>query len=109
MQSRLNQDREAIGNLTYSKINRTLNALSEKKQKEDPLYQECLKKAEGNELRALAIYRYRTSDQQETIGEDLDQKEKWPMLAPLIILYSLGTIGVLLLVFGFLANRLNWW
>ena len=109
MQSRLNQDREAIGNLNYSKINRTLNALSEKKQKEDPLYQECLEKAEGNELRALAIYRYRTSDQQETIGEDLDQKEKWPMLAPLIILYSLGTIGVLLLVFGFLANRLNWW
>ena len=33
MQSRLNQDREAIGNLNYYKINRTLNALTEKKQK----------------------------------------------------------------------------
>jgi len=86
-----------------------LEKLSEKKLKEDPLYQECLEKAEGNEIRALAIYRYRTSDQQKTIGEDLDQKEKWPMLAPLIILYSLGTIGVLALVFGFLAIRLNWW
>ena len=56
-----------------------MEKLSEKKLKEDPLYQECLEKAEGNEIRALAIYRYRTSDQQKTIGEDLDQKEKWPM------------------------------
>lgn len=39
----------------------------------------------------------------------LGSKRKWPMLAPLLILYTLGTIGVLLLVFGFLGSRLNWW
>jgi hypothetical protein len=31
------------------------------------------------------------------------------MLTPLLILYTLGTIGVLVLVYGFLANRLGWW
>ena len=75
----------------------------------DPLYQECLEKAEGDELRALAIYNHRKSNLPTTMQEDLDQSEKWPMLAPLLILYTLGTIGVLALVFGFLASRLDWW
>ena len=76
--------------------------------KNDPLFQKSLKKAEGNELRALAIYRYQKSNTDQN-QEDLDKREKWPMLMPLLILYTIGTIGVLALVFGFLANRLNWW
>ena len=74
----------------------------------DPLFQECLEKAEGDNLRALAIYNHRKSNLDRNQDDDLDQREKWPMLAPLLILYTLGTIGVLALVFGFLASRLNW-
>jgi hypothetical protein len=81
----------------------------EKPDHNDPLYLECLKKAEGEELRALAIYQHKKSSSNQQPEEDLDQREKWPMLAPLLILYTLGTIGVLALVFGFLGNRLNWW
>lgn len=74
------------------------------------LYQECLQKAEGDKIRAMAIYTHRKAivGKQDN-KEDLDQREKWPMLAPLLILYTIGTIGVLALVFGFLASRLNWW
>jgi|TARA_B110000444_G_C18635351_1_gene498856 hypothetical protein len=75
----------------------------------DPLFQECLEKAEGDNLRALAIYNHRKSNLDRNQDDDLDHREKWPMLAPLLILYTLGTIGVLALVFGFLASRLNWW
>ena len=84
-----------------------------KKEKEgddrDLFYQECLDKAEGDELRALAMYNYKKTEPNLTKAQDLDQREKWPMLVPLLILYTIGTIGVLALVFGFLANRLNWW
>jgi hypothetical protein len=31
------------------------------------------------------------------------------MLTPLLVLYTVGTIGVLALVFVFLAGRLGWW
>lgn len=75
----------------------------------EPLYLECLEKAEGDKIRAQAIYNHRKVVIQQNIQEDLDQREKWPMLAPLLILYSLGTLGVLGLVFGFLASKLNWW
>ena len=79
------------------------------KQDDQELYEECLKKAEGNEARALAYYNHRRNAQPDLDCEDLDHREKWPMLTPLLILYALGTIGVLFLVYGFLANRLGWW
>lgn len=75
----------------------------------DLFYQECVEKAEGDELRALAMYNHRKTEPNPVKAQDLDQMEKWPMLVPLLILYTLGTIGVLGLVFGFLASRLNWW
>ncbi len=93
----------------FFKLNNTLETKSEKPNPKDPLYKECLKKAEGNELRALAIYNYKKYGSNQNQWEDLDRREKWPMLAPLLILYTLGTIGVLALVFGFLASRLDWW
>jgi hypothetical protein len=75
----------------------------------DPLFKECLVKAEGNRMRALAIYKHLKSNNVREKQEDLDQREKWPMLAPLLIIYTLGTIGVLGLVFGILGSKLNWW
>ena len=72
------------------------------------LYEQCLQKAEGNEMRAKVYYRHRLKADLEPEPEDLDQREKWPMLTPLLILYTLGTIGVLALVYAFLANRLGW-
>ena len=74
----------------------------------DSLYLECLEKAEGDKIRALAIYNHLKVNNQQHIQEDLDQREKWPMLVPLLILYTLGTLGVLGLVFGFLASELDW-
>jgi hypothetical protein len=74
------------------------------------LYQECMEKAEGDKIRAMAIYSHRKATAGKNDNSvDLDRREKWPMLVPLLILYTIGTIGVLALVFGFLANRLNWW
>ena len=73
------------------------------------LLAECLAKAEGEEERARQIYLHRRSAELSREHEDLDEREKWPMLTPLLVLYTLGTIGVLLLVFGFLAGRLGWW
>ena len=72
------------------------------------LYGQCLRKAEGDEQRALTYYRHRIKREIEPKPEDLDRAEKWPMLTPLLILYGLGTVGVLGLVYGFLANRLGW-
>lgn len=73
------------------------------------LYQECLEKAEGNKIRAMAIYAHRKATNGKNDNQiDLDRREKWPMLGPLLILYTIGTIGVIALVFGFLASRLNW-
>jgi len=73
------------------------------------LFSECLETAQGNEKRAQAIYLHRRSAELARDCVDQDRREKWPMLAPLLVLYTLGTIGVLLLVFGFLAGRLGWW
>ena len=73
------------------------------------LLAECLEKAEGDEERARQIYLHRRSAERSREHENLDEREKWPMLTPLLVLYTLGTIGVLLLVFGFLAGRLGWW
>ncbi len=78
------------------------------KQDDQELYEECLKKAEGKEDRARAYYNYRRNAVADLDYEDMDRREKWPMLAPLLILYTLGTIGVLLLVYGFLSHRLGW-
>ena len=64
---------------------------------------------EGNKIRAKAIYNHLKVNHQQHIQEDLDQREKWPMLVPLLILYTLGTLGVLGLVFGFLASEMDWW
>ena len=75
----------------------------------DPLFKECLIKAEGDRIRALAIYKHLRSSNVWEKKDDHDQREKWPMLVPLLILYTLGTIGVLGLVFGYLGNKLNWW
>jgi hypothetical protein len=100
---------EATGNFFITKINNILELKSKDLDKKDPLYLKCLEKAEGSELRAKAIYYHRKSDMKQGREEDLDKREAWPMLIPLLILYTLGTFGVLALVFGFLANRLNWW
>jgi hypothetical protein len=81
----------------------------ESKTFDQGLYDQCLKQAEGNEKRAHAYYVHRRAGEIAPKSEDLDQREKWPMLTPLLILYTLGTIGVLALVYGFLANRLGWW
>ena len=74
------------------------------KKDDQELYEECLKKAEGNEARAMVYYNHRQNAVADPDCEDMDQREKWPMLAPLLILYTLGTVGVLLLVYGFLAQ-----
>ena len=79
------------------------------KQDDQELYDECLKKAEGDESRALVYYNHRKGKEIDSCREDLDQREKWPMLTPLLVLYTVGTIGVLALVFVFLAGRLGWW
>ena len=74
------------------------------------LYHECFEKAEGDKIRAMAIYSHRKATTGKNDNQvDLDRREKWPMLVPLLILYTIGTVGVLGLVFGFLASRLNWW
>lgn len=73
------------------------------------LYEQCLEKADGDKVRAQTYYSHRIKAEVEPTAEDLDQREKWPMLIPLVILYALGTVGVLALVFAFLANRLGWW
>jgi len=83
--------------------------LEKKEKTKDRLFLECLEKAEGDKIRAHAIYNHIKTNHRQQGDEDLDQREKWPMLAPLLTLYTLGTIGVLALVFGFLANKLNWW
>jgi hypothetical protein len=80
----------------------------EEKYSEQGLFEQCLLKAEGNEKRARAYYHHRLKADLEPKSEDLDHREKWPMLTPLLILYTLGTIGVLVLVYCFLANRLGW-
>lgn len=112
MQLRLKTDKEATENKLY--------CMNDPDQKQDDqeqttqacdqdLYDECLKQAEGNEARAQVYYNHRRKATLDPDCEDLDQSEKWPMLTPLLILYTLGTIGVLALVFGFLASRLGWW
>jgi len=88
--------------------NQNSNEINRKKWDKE-LFDECLQKAEGNKLKAKAMYQHRCSKEQSASSDELDQREKWPMLLPLLILYLLGTIGVLLLVFGFLGYRLDWW
>lgn len=82
--------------------------LGKKEPKKDELFLECMEKAEGDKIRAYAIYNHLRANHRKQGDEDLDQREKWPMLAPLLILYTLSTIGVLALVYGFLASKLNW-
>ncbi len=79
-------------------------------EEDQVLFGQCLKNAEGNEIRARAMYLHRRNLERSESGcENPDDREKWPMLLPLLILYSLGTVGVLVLVFGFLGCRLSWW
>ena len=73
------------------------------------LFTRCLKHAKGDNQYARKIYLHRRIAELEKKKTNLDQREKWPMLIPLLVLYSLGTIGVLFFVFLFLANRLGWW
>ena len=73
------------------------------------LLAECNAKADGDEARAHQIYLHRRTAELTNDRANFDHREKWPMLTPLLILYTLGTIGVLILVYGFLANRLGWW
>jgi hypothetical protein len=86
-----------------------LKPISNKLPINDPLYEESLIKAEGDKTRAMAIYRHKISSLKKVNSEQLDKNEKWPMLIPLLILYSLGTLGVLALVFTYLGIQLNWW
>ena len=73
------------------------------------LLAECIATADGDEVHARQIYLHRRAAELTIDRDDIDQREKWPMLTPLLILYSIGTIGVLALVFCFLAGRLGWW
>ena len=82
---------------------------NEKQLSKEQLLKECLEKAEGNKIRAQAIFNHISSKQEHSSQKDLDKREKWPMLIPLLVLYTLGTIGVLALVFGYLGTKLNWW
>ncbi len=82
---------------------------NEKQLSKEQLFKECLEKAEGNKIRAQAIFNHISSKQEHSSQKDLDKREKWPMLIPLLVLYTLGTIGVLALVFGYLGTKLNWW
>jgi hypothetical protein len=73
------------------------------------LFEKCLNQADGNKERAKQYYLHqRLSESKPSKPRNLDQQEKWPMLKPLLILYTLGTIGVLALVFGYLALQLDW-
>jgi hypothetical protein len=102
VQLRLNTDNEATEN-KFSKMNAPCP-----KQEDQELYEECLEKAEGDKARALAYYNHRRNMECVLDQEDLDNREKWPMLTPLLILYTLGTIGVLILVYWYLSFRLGW-
>ena len=82
---------------------------NEKQLSKEQLFKECLEKAEGNKIRAQAIFNHISFKQEHSSQKDLDKREKWPMLIPLLVLYTLGTIGVLALVFGYLGTKLNWW
>ena len=82
---------------------------NEKQLSKEQLFKECLEKAEGNKIRAQAIFNHISSKQEHSSQKDLDKREKWPMLIPLLVLYTLLTIGVLALVFGYLGTKLNWW
>ena len=86
-----------------------MKPISNKSPTNNPLYKESLIKAEGDKKRAMAIYRHKISSLKKINSEQLDKNEKWPMLVPLLILYSLGTVGVLILVFAYLGIQLNWW
>ena len=81
---------------------------NEKQLSKEQLFNECLEKAEGNKIRAQAIFNHISSKQEHSSQKDLDKREKWPMLIPLLVLYTLGTIGVLALVFCYLGTKLNW-
>ena len=82
---------------------------NEKQLSKEQLFKECFKKAEGNKIRAQAIFNHISSKQEHSSQKDLDKREKWPMLIPLLVLYTLETIGILGLVFGYLGTKLNWW
>ncbi len=58
------------------------------------LFDSCLEHAEGDNLKARAIYLHRRSAELKISKEDLDEREKWPMLLPLLVLYTIGAIGV---------------
>ena len=73
------------------------------------LLAECNAKADGDEARAHQIYLHRRTAELTNDRADFDHREKWPMLTPLLVIYTVGTIGVLALVFVFLAGRLGWW
>tara|TARA_B100001093_G_C26419429_1_gene839153 strand:+ start:380 stop:664 length:285 start_codon:yes stop_codon:yes gene_type:complete len=73
------------------------------------LFDQCLKYAEGDNEKARKIYIHRRTAELEFQGSDnLDSNEKWPMLTPLLVLYTLGTVGVLILVFWFLSSKGAW-
>ena len=76
---------------------------------DEVLLKQCIEQADGDRERAQQMYLHRRAAEISPAVEDLDAREKWPMLGPLIILYSFGTIGVLALVFGFLGGKLGWW
>ena len=81
----------------------------EENEHENDLFDQCLTKADGDEEKAKRMYIHQRAAEIAPNEENLDEKEKWPMLVPLLILYSAGTIAVLGLVFGFLRWRLGWW
>ena len=81
---------------------------NEKQLSKEQLFKECFKKAEGNKIRAQAIFNHISSKQEHSSQKDLD-KRKMANANPLLVLYTLGTIGVLALVFGYLGTKLNWW
>ncbi len=50
----------------------------EQNEIDQELFDSCLKNAEGDDLRAKAIYLHRRSAELKTSKESLDEREKWP-------------------------------
>tara|TARA_A100001015_G_scaffold309857_1_gene410082 strand:+ start:635 stop:1171 length:537 start_codon:yes stop_codon:yes gene_type:complete len=109
-----NQFAEAIENIRESLLIMKKSAFRaaqrelEENERENDLFDQCLKKADDDEEKAKRMYIHQRAAEIAPNEENLDEKEKWPMLVPLLILYSAGTIAVLSLVFGFLRWRLGW-
>ena len=70
-------------NFSYAKraIQPELEEINRKKWDEE-LFDECLQKAEGNKLKAKAMYQHRCSKEQSASSDELDQARKMAHASP---------------------------